>query len=44
MEFPGISGEEIQWLQGSFVETIMKRVEVGMSVSLHVLKLAVDKV
>lgn len=28
MEFPGISGEDIQWLQDSFVETIFKRVEV----------------
>ncbi len=28
MEFPGISGEDIQWLQDSFVETILKRVEV----------------
>ena len=29
MEFPGISGEEIQWLQESFVQTIFARLEVS---------------
>ena len=28
MEFPGISGEDIQWLQDSFVQTIFTRLEV----------------
>ena len=29
MEFPGISGEDIQWLQDSFVETVFARLEVS---------------
>ena len=28
MEFPGVSGEEIEWLQESFVQTISERLEV----------------
>merc|ERR1719433_2352582 len=27
MEFPGVSGEEIEWLQESFVQTISERLE-----------------
>ena len=29
MEFPGVSGEEIEWLQESFVQTISERLEVS---------------
>ena len=30
MEFPGVSGEEIEWLQESFVQTISERLEVSL--------------
>ena len=44
MEFPGISGEEIQWLQDSFVQTIFARLEVcaeyiGINLLARALKL-----
>ena len=36
MEFPGISGEDIQWLQDSFVQTIFTRLEVSYIFIEHI--------